>query len=201
MEVDHVIVDVDTPHLDLHAIFPGVNSPYVCAVLAVYVAQHALHSGRAFPSDLAEQYAPLVRTGRLRGRRGLCRRTLRGRNLDGRHGGVLGVPGIEGVESAVLGNHREVGLLRKVTHGGFYPHDILRAVSFPGNDGQRADVDVGYGRREEDMHGFRKSHLDGAGCEPLPGRGSVVLGHDFGRGKKSGQKSQINEVSFHGVVV
>lgn len=51
------------------------------------------------------------------------------------------------------------------------------------------------------MHGLRKSHLDGAGCELLPGRGSVVLGHDFGRGKKSGQKSQINEVSFHGVVV
>ena len=201
MEVDHVVVDVDPPHLDLHAVFPGVNSLYVCAVLAVYVAQHALYRGRAFTSDLAEQYAPLVRTGRLRGRRGLCRRTLRGRNLDGRREGVLGIPGIEGVESAVLGNYREVGLLRKVAHGGLHPHDIFRAVGLPGDDGHRADVDVGYGRREEDMHGLRKSHLDGAGCESLPGCAPVALGHDFGRGKKSGQKSQINEVSFHDVVV
>ena len=96
--------------------------------------------------------------------------------------------------------HREVGLLRKVAHGGLHPHDILRAVGLPGDDGHRADVDVGYGRREEDMHGLRKSHLDGAGRGPLLGRGPVALGHDFGRGKKSRQKRQINEVSFHGVV-
>ena len=37
MEVDHVIVDVDTPHLDLHAVFPGVDSLYIRAVLAVDV--------------------------------------------------------------------------------------------------------------------------------------------------------------------
>lgn len=46
MEVDHVVVDVDPPHLELHAVFPGVNSLYVCAVLAVYVAQHAFYRGR-----------------------------------------------------------------------------------------------------------------------------------------------------------
>ena len=51
------------------------------------------------------------------------------------------------------------------------------------------------------MHGLRESHLDGTERELLPGRGPVVTGHDFCRGKKSGQKSQINEVSFHGVVV
>ena len=67
MEVDHVVVDVDPPHLDLHAVFSGVDTLYIRAVLAVYVAQHALHRGRAFPSHLAEQHAPFVCTGRLRG--------------------------------------------------------------------------------------------------------------------------------------
>ena len=67
MEVDHVVVDVDPPHLDLHAVFPGVDSLYVRAVLAVYVAQYALHCGRTFPPYLTKQYAPLVRTGRFRG--------------------------------------------------------------------------------------------------------------------------------------
>ena len=103
---------------------------------------------------------------------------------------------VEGEESAVLGDNRQVGLGGEIPHGGFHAHDVLGSVGFSGDDVHRADVDIRDGRREKDMHGFRKSRFDTLGTN-FRRRFLCRLCRDFCRGGCCDNQEQINKVSFH----
>ena len=77
---------------------------------------------------------------------------------------VLGIACIEGVVASVLGDDREVRFFRKVSDGGLHAHDILGSCCLPGDDVHRPDVDIGHGRRKEDVYGLVEPHFDTAGC-------------------------------------
>ena len=77
---------------------------------------------------------------------------------------VLGIACIEGVVASVLGDDREVRFFRKVSDGGLHAHDVLGSCGLPGDDVHRPDVDVGHGRRKEDVYGLVEAHFDTAGC-------------------------------------
>ena len=59
---------------------------------------------------------------------------------------------------------REVRFFRKVSDGGLHAHDILGSCCLSGDDVHRPDVDVGHGRRKEDVYGLVEPHFDTAGC-------------------------------------
>ena len=80
-------------------------------------------------------------------------------NFDGRHRGVLGVPCVEGVEPAVLGDDREVRFALEIPHGGLHAHDVSGPCGLSRYDLRGADVDVGHGGGKEDMQRFGKCDL------------------------------------------
>ena len=41
---------------------------------------------------------------------------------------------------------------------------LLGSCGLPGDDVHRPDVDVGHGRRKEDVYGLVEAHFDTAGC-------------------------------------
>ena len=74
--------------------------------------------------------------------------------------------------------------------------DVLGPVGFASDDVHRADVDICNRRREQDMHGFRKSRFDPQGAD-LHRRFRCRPCRDFDRRDCRDDQNQINKVSFH----
>ena len=99
-------------------------------------------------------------------------------------------------KSAVFGDDRQVCFCCEIPHGGFHAHDVLGSIGLAGDDVHRADVDIRYRRREQDMYGFRKSNLDTHGAYRLRiGDAGLCL---YARcGARRCQQGHVNDVLFH----
>ena len=71
----------------------------------------------------------------------------------------VGVFHIEGIERAVLGNDRHIGLRAEIAHGGLHADHVLRAVSLARDKVRRAEIDVAHRRRKDDVYGLVVGNL------------------------------------------
>ena len=202
MNVYHVIEHVNPQHFDFNAVLLRANALHVRTVLAVYVAQHAFYGRRFLAPYLAQQHPAFGCWGRrlriARGSRFLHTFRLRFPccKIEGRDSRVLGIMNVEGEESAVLGDNRQVGFCCEIPHGRLHPHDVFGPVGLACYDVHRADVDIRDGRREEDVYSLGESRFDLSGFDllrpVLHGLRRSVCCPDCGD-----DQGQINKVSFH----
>ena len=80
-------------------------------------------------------------------------------HLDIQEQRLIGVFHIECVETATLGNHRHIGLIAEVLYRSLHTNHILRAVGLACNEIRRAEIDIAYCRREDDVGSLVVCHL------------------------------------------
>lgn len=119
-----VVVDIDVLLFDFDAVLFRADALRVRAVLTVYVAHHPLHRRGPLSPHFAQQYTSLRgRSRRLRDTRSRIlirsvRLRLLRREVDGREDLVLCMADVEGEESSVLGDDRQVCFGGEIPCGG-----------------------------------------------------------------------------------
>ena len=164
MQVQQVIVDIDSFEQGLYAVLLAADMPDVPFVLLIQRVHDAVHHQRCLPAEFLQfhEHAVVSRPAH----RVLPQPVF---HLNGKLCRFILIYHIKGIEAAVSRNDREVRLTLKALYGRLDTYHILRPRSFVGNDVVGAQIHIFHFRREQDMYGLRESHLDEVRCDNLIG--------------------------------
>ena len=164
MQVQQVVVDINSLEQCLYAVLLAADVPDVPFVLLVQRVHDAVHHQRCLPPEFLQLHEHAV-TGNASF--GIVPEPVL--HLDGELCRFVLVNHIKGIETAVGSDDGEVCFPLKAFYRRLDAYHVFRSRRLVRYDVKRTQIHIFHFGRKKDMHGFPESHLNPVRCDNLVG--------------------------------